>query len=234
MRLSGRAGVWTLVLVLVTAVGCELGPQVREIARPASPFQPTGIEKMAVVVLNATENPTVNELEVAQIFSTELQQFAGVKVFPAAVVEAAARTNRLVMPQQAGELGRELNVDAVIVVFINEWDPYDVPSVGMMVLMYDTRNPAPAAQEGQAPAVVKPMVVLERVYDSDQQQVMAQVEQFAASRNAGKSPMGAKSYVMVMSNYLHFVSDRVVRDLFAQVGGSVVQESPSQMGGNGS
>ena len=63
----------------------------------------------------------------------------------------------------------------------------------------------------------KPLVTVQRVYDSEQRSVTKQVEAFAASRDAGEGPLGAKRYTMVMSNYLHFVSDRIIRDLFSKV-----------------
>lgn len=213
----------TLCVLMSVLVGCEGGPPARAVKRPESPFARLGIEKMAVVMLNATEDVSVDELEFARIFSTELQQFSGIKVFPAAVVEAAVRNNRLIMPQQANELGRLLKVDALIVGFITEYDAYDTPSVGLLVLMYEmteTTETTGVPTEGQPDkksAESKPLVTVQRVYDSEQRSVMKQVEAFAASRNAGKGPLGAKRYTMVMSNYLHFVSDRIIRDLFRKV-----------------
>ena len=217
-------------LLVVVSIGCQggMGGSAAPISRPSSPLERRGIEKVAVVMLNATQNAAVNELEFAQIFSTELQQFSGVKVFPAAVVEAAVRNNQLVMPQQAADLGRLLNVDAVMVGFVTTYDSYDTPSVGVLMLVYDvtakveevkaveateeTETGTPT--EGQADAALKPIVTLERVYDSDQRWVMADVEKFARERGAGDGPLGVRNYTLVMSNYLHFVSDRMIRDLF--------------------
>ena len=100
LRLTVLLMLGTLMSVLV---GCGSRPPARVVRRPENPFAQLGIEKMAVVMLNATEDISVDELEFARIFSTELQHFSGVKVFPAAV-----RNNRLIMPQQANELGRLL------------------------------------------------------------------------------------------------------------------------------
>ena len=120
-----------LIVVVQVLVGCQFpGFEPKNPAReeyetkPASPLAARGITRVAVVALNAT-NEEVDVREVTQIFSTELQQFAGVRVFPAAITMAAMVQTKPQMPEQAHLFARQLGVDALIAVFITDYQPYE-------------------------------------------------------------------------------------------------------------
>jgi len=205
-----------LIVVVLTLAGCQIpGFTAKNPARPeyqskpVSPLIQHGITKVAVLALNAT-NVEVDVRETSQIFATELQQFPGLRVFPAAVTTAALVQTKLQMPEEAHRFARQLGVDALIVVFITDYQPYENPRVGVMLRLY------PAAGTSDEQTVARSTLAIERVYDSDVKTVADQVRAFAVDRDAGKSVMGDREYLRVMSKYMHFVADRSFRDFFAE------------------
>jgi hypothetical protein len=203
----------TLLVALTALAGCHvMGGIVRP--KPRNSLADIGIRRVAVVMLNATKDATVDALEAAEIFSTELQQFQDVEVFPADVAHMAVMENRLAIPEQADLLGRALNVDAVIVGFLTDYQPYDPPRVGILFMVYAAR---PRGVESSVGHAAKPIVMMEKVYDADQKKVADDVKQFAEDRNSQKTPLAYRQYLVVMSKYLHFVATQSFRDLFDKV-----------------
>ncbi|HUU43992.1 MAG TPA: hypothetical protein VMX57_09440 [Planctomycetota bacterium] len=205
-----------LIVVVQVLVGCQFpGFEPKNPAReeyetkPASPLAARGITRVAVVALNAT-NEEVDVREVTQIFSTELQQFAGVRVFPAAITMAAMVQTKPQMPEQAHLFARQLGVDALIAVFITDYQPYENPRVGVMLRLY------PVADPDETDTVARTALSVERVYDAEVRAVADQVRAFAVDRGAADTPMGHGEYFKVTSQYLHFVADRSFRDFFAE------------------
>jgi len=201
LAVAGCAGIWP-------AASVDPGEYK---SKPPSPLPATaGIEKIAVIILNATKQEVDTE-EASQIFASELQQFGGMKVFPAAVTHAAAVQRQYRLPEDAHKLGATLGVDAVLVGFITDYQPYDHPRVGVLLMLY------PSAKEAEA-GEARAKQTFQRVYDSDQKDVAQEVRRFAAARNSQKTPLADREYLLVMSKYMHFVADRSLRDLFAEAG----------------
>lgn len=177
-------------------------------AKPDNALASRGIEKVAVVILNATDTE-VDVEEVAQIFSVELRQFKGVKVFPAEAARAAVINQQLRLPEQAHVLGRKLGVDAVIVGFITDYEPHDYPRLGVLLMVY------PAAKEDETACQARVLASVNRIYDSNNEDVLEQVRAYAAHRDAQDTPPGDLRHLVVTNRYMHFVADRSIRDLFA-------------------
>ena len=210
-----------LMTVVLGAASCQMsefglgggdaGPEIKEYrTKPTSPLAAYGVTKVAVLMLNATNSTEVDLRETGQIFSSELQQFEGLAVFPAAVTQAAATSSGLKFPEQSHLFARSIGVDALIVGFITDFQPYEHPRVGIMLRVY------PSAPVEKPAPVASAALTLERVYDADTTVVAAQVRSFAANREGRNSPMGDRQYLMVTSKYMHFVADRSIRDLFAE------------------
>jgi len=99
-------------------------------------------------------------------------------------------------------------VDALIVGFITDYQPYDHPRVGVLLMMYP-----PAAEPAPTEEAVA-LVRLNRVYDSETKQVAGKVREFASTRGSQEGPLGERQYLLVMSKYMHFVADQSIRELF--------------------
>ena len=205
--------------------GCWLTKRVEYLDKPANPLASDGIKKMAVIAINATREVSLDVREVADIYATELQQFEGVDVFPSALAEEAVLAHGIALPEQADRLAAMLGTDAAMVIVIDDYQPYDHPRVGVLLLLYraaDTQSP-PQPNEPVVPA--QAFLSLKRVYDSDVKEVADQVRAFAMDRDAQKNPLGHREYLLVTSKYLHFVADRSIRDLFGAISDSQEPES---------
>ncbi|HUW59054.1 MAG TPA: hypothetical protein VMZ92_20625 [Planctomycetota bacterium] len=200
-----------LIVVVLGVAGCvESWPLRRQVEYPSKPYNMLalyGIEKVAVVVLNASD-AEVDIREAAQVYSMELQRSYGIDVFPPAVARAAVLQQKLQLPEQAHVLAKRLGVDALIVGFITDYEPYDHPRVGVLLMVY------PAAVDPNAVDTAVALGSVNRVYDSDTKEVAEQVRAFAARRDAQETPLGSRKYLLVMSEYMKFVADRSIRDLF--------------------
>ena len=205
--------------------GCWVLKRAEYLEKPASPLKQEGIEKIVVVAINATRSLNLDVREVAEIYSVELQQFKGVNVYPAAVAEAAVVEHRLALPEQADRLAALLGTDAAMVVIVDDYQPYDHPRVGVLLMVYRAAEKLapPGPNERVVPA--KAFLSLKRVYDSDVKDVADQVRAFAEDRNAQKNPLGHREFLLVTSKYLHFVADRSIRDLFGVISDSQEFES---------
>jgi hypothetical protein len=215
-----------MMTLAVGLPGCWLAKRVEYLGeKPPNPLKREGVEDVVVVAINATHNISLDVREVAEIYSAELQQFKDVNVFPAAPAEAAVVYHGLTLPEQADRLAALLEADAALIVVIDDYQPYDHPRVGVLLMLYkaaaDTAPPGP--NEPIVPA--KALWSLKRVYDSDVKEVADQVRAFAVDRNAQKNPLGHREYLLVTSKYLHFVADRSIRDLFSVIRKSQEPES---------
>jgi hypothetical protein len=152
-------------------------------------------------------------LEFAQIFSTELERMGGVQVCPAVAVEALVCHNQLLIPQDVRVLGRLANADAVLIGFVREYDAFGGPSVTVSVEVHETRRMSGEPVDGRPDGTVDPVLAVERGYDGTQRSVTRQVEAFARSRQDGNGWSERPRSGGMMTNYLHFVSDRMVRDV---------------------
>ena len=134
-----------IILIALTALavtGCEVLPQTRLKPVLRNPF-PQMTTVAVVPFFDCTGEQYANGLEFAQAYAAELQRVPGFDVTPVTTVKetmAVAKIVRFESVEDIRTLGRLLNVDAVLVGYINEYSPYYPMKVGIKVEWYAT-NP---------------------------------------------------------------------------------------------
>jgi hypothetical protein len=126
---------------LVLLAGCNAIPDVRHQPTFHNPFPQ--LERVAVLPFNnLSDNPYVDGDAVADAYYEELQKIPGFVVVPLERVKMLlrARHTDLATVDDVRELGRQLQVDAIAVGAVTEFDPYYPPRLGLAVDWYAT-NP---------------------------------------------------------------------------------------------
>lgn len=98
-----------------------------------------GLTTVAVApFFNQSQERAVDGREVALAYYAELQKVPGFEVVPVGVTEVALREHNLDLasPEEALQLARILNVDAVVVGTITDFHPYYPPRIGLSVNWY--------------------------------------------------------------------------------------------------
>ncbi|MDZ4819387.1 MAG: hypothetical protein SGJ20_10480, partial [Planctomycetota bacterium] len=135
MSLIMRIAIGCGVLVLIG--GCGLLPQVAHQPTYHNPFPQ--LSKIAVApFFNASTEPTVDGRAFAMAYFTELQSIPGYEVVPVGIVEEKIRQYKLSLgnPMEVRKLAQLLEVDAVVVGAVTDFNPYYPPRCAMQVEWY--------------------------------------------------------------------------------------------------
>lgn len=98
-----------------------------------------GLSTVAIApFFNLSSNPTVDGRRFSAAYYTELQKTPGFQVVPVDVTERAIIDNQLAMnqPEDVLELARILDVDAVVIGAVTEFDPYYPQRLGLQTSWY--------------------------------------------------------------------------------------------------
>lgn len=101
-----------------------------------------GLEKVAIApFFNLSSERSVDGHDFAEAYYTELQKVPGFEVVPVGIAERAIRENQLTLdgPEDALRLAKILDVDAVVIGAVTDYDPY-VPRVGLKVSWYSHQD----------------------------------------------------------------------------------------------
>ena len=101
-----------------------------------------GLETVAVApFFNLSQERTVDGREFALDYYAELQKVPGFEVLPVGVTERAMLENGITLtgPHDAVRLAQILDVDAVVVGAVTDYDPYN-PRIGLKVAWYSPRQ----------------------------------------------------------------------------------------------
>jgi hypothetical protein len=125
---------WMLAIAGVTAPGCMI---MKVEARNPIPE----MSRIAIVpFFNLTQEPAevVDGRRFALAYFSELQKTPGFEVVPVGVVETAILEHQIPMsgPDDALQLARILNVDAVVIGAVTDFHPYYPPRIGLQVDWY--------------------------------------------------------------------------------------------------
>ena len=133
---------FTILLVLIFAVGCSILPERR--------FKPTlhnphmQLREVAIVpFLNRSGNLTVDGEEFAQLYGNQLQRVPGYHVTAVETVKQAMidlNLTKFTSVDDIRTLGEYLNVDVVVLGSINQYTSYQPPHITLEVEWYAT-NP---------------------------------------------------------------------------------------------
>ncbi len=124
-------------LMLVAASGCV-------IVEPRVTNPLPNVTRVAVVPFaNHSVEPAVDTVLVTNAYYAELQKTPGFEVVPISITARAIENFDLRMesPRDALELARVLDVDAVVVGAVTDFDPYNPPRIGWHVEWYSPHSP---------------------------------------------------------------------------------------------
>src|SRR5262245_699509 len=126
-----------LSLLLCCAPGCMLIADKVYEPRFHNPFPQ--LSRVAVLPFyNQSTDPTVNQTEFALAYASELQNIPGFEVMPVGVVEQTLAAHRVKIDGATDfqALARKLNVDAVVVGSVTDFNEYYPPRLGLAVSWY--------------------------------------------------------------------------------------------------
>jgi hypothetical protein len=149
-------------------------------------------------------------------------------IHPAEVL-AVARKNSLdvVDERSVRALGRIAGADAVLVAELTEYNEYPPPRIGFAAQLFFVRGAASDARSivdlsstGRTRPVarldLKDMVAVEKVYDGAQREIRDMADVYARGhKEANPGIEGADRVLRLPDLYFRFVSNRMVRDIFA-------------------
>ncbi|MEO1994719.1 MAG: hypothetical protein ABGZ17_05530 [Planctomycetaceae bacterium] len=124
------------LFLLWTSAGCVVVQN--EVTNPV-----VGLSTVAVApFINLSAERTVDGREMAMAYFSELQKVPGFQVVPVGVTEQVIYDHGLQFedPQDAVRLAELLNVDAVVLGAITDFNPYFPPRIGMKVAWYSPRG----------------------------------------------------------------------------------------------
>jgi hypothetical protein len=129
-------------LLLVVITGCTAIPEVVHQPQFHNPFPQ--LSRVAVLPFyNQSDDPTVDQDQVAIAYYNELQAIPGFEVVPVGVTKQLVVASGI-SPRSAEdfqELARYMEVDAIVVGSVTEFDPYYPPRMGLTVRWY-AANPS--------------------------------------------------------------------------------------------
>lgn len=114
--------------------GCAVIPEIRHQPQVHNPFPQ--LHRVAILPFyNLSNDPTVNQDDVALAYYNELQVIPGFEVMPPGVVKQWLLANRVEIDGATDFqlLARQLGVDAVVRGAVTEYSPYYPPRVGIAV-----------------------------------------------------------------------------------------------------
>lgn len=132
-----QSGWGSLPIAILLLLGCAPGCMIVDVG-VTNPVP--DVRTVAVVpFFNQSDERAVDGRNLANLYAVELQKTPGVEVIPVGVVHTAMRQYNmedLAGPPDAVKLARLLNVDAVVIGSVTEFDSYNPPRIGLSIAWY--------------------------------------------------------------------------------------------------
>lgn len=226
-----------ITLLCATLTGCG-GTPPPELTTPAvlvSPYQADRSQPLWAVAPLRNESGTsvTDSMMLADELVARIQETRGLAAVPMNRVLGAMRAvglSEINTPADARLLAQTLGVDGVIVGSITSWDPYDPPKVGVTLGLFGrggTMNPDTGGGSIDARDIQRspternlarfddrPLSVIVRHYDARNHEVLMNVQRYAAGRTDYRAPLGWRSYTANMDQYVQFVANESLTDLY--------------------
>jgi hypothetical protein len=214
--------------ILLGCAGCE-----KRRSEPTVQIRNPWLGAMRIAVapaLNFSGSPEFDPAVVADIMASELSHVDGFEVVPVSrVLAVLARQNEagIVSPAHASEVREVLGADAILVFAITEYDPYEMPVVGIAAQLYGTSSseriagfdPVLVSRSATTPAMRsveaadEPLAQATRVYNASHEPTIDEVKAFARLRLADASPLGWRKYTASQQLYLRFCCHATIKEL---------------------
>lgn len=218
--------------VMVAACGVASGCNSREKAPVTERIRNPWLGPMRVAVapaLNYSGRFDFDPDIVADLMASELAAVNGLEVLPVSrtlAVLASQQRPAVESPAHAVEIAEALGADALLVFAITEYNPYDPPVVGIAAQLYgrpglrvESLDPVALSRSAQGGAVSGvaaadvPLAQASRVYNAAHESVAEAVREYAARRDADRSPFGENRYFVSQRHYLRFCCHATIKEL---------------------
>jgi hypothetical protein len=203
-----RRRVFLLAVLAAATSGCNQ-PK-RETLHCAHPAHVVAIAP----VLNLSGSQDFDPLKVTDLIASEFLSFKDVTVIPVnlALAELQRRGKYAVeTPDDALALAHALGADATIVVAIHEYNPYSPPVVGLTMQWYAG---SAAGEAGMPPAGARqPRWQVQRVFNASDEDILAEVREYADDRDGHASPYGWRKYTRSQELYLRYCGWATIRTM---------------------
>lgn len=183
-------------------------------------------------LINLSGSKDFDPLVATDTLFSELQQVAGLNVLPLNKTLAAMRALGIRVidsPETASRIANALNADAIVVASVTAYDPYNPPSIGMTIQLYEVRDlgaaPEPIARrpdgtlasgevkEEQPPTAKGPASQVAAVFNANNQTVLQELREFARGRTNYDSALKEERFLRDSEAYMRFVCHAMVRRL---------------------
>jgi len=231
-RRSRLRALFLLLATFLTACWLTACTTKETLTAPQSLRSPYDRAMLWAVVPFANESgvSTVDGARVADLFAEQTEQVRGINAVPVNRVIMAMR--RLGMQNvstaaDARTLMNMLGVDGLVVGTVTSYDPYPPPKMGAAIQLF--RGPGQVAVNELDPVEVTrsrtEVVAMSQmnntqtagqasgVFDSQDQQVLLWLDEYAAGRTEPASAYGNRIYLVNMELYTQFVAYRLLHDL---------------------
>jgi hypothetical protein len=225
-----RCVLLSLILVMTTAwSGCASNKKEQLLPREyalASPYASTRTFAVAPAV-NLSGSRDVDPLATSDQIFGELQQVQNLNVLPVNKTLAAMQqlqVRSIDSPQTALRVAELLGADALVVPAITAYDPYNPPTVGMILQLYanDTLagpaapvsrqiNGAPLPGESAKPR--QPVSQIAAIFNANNQTVLLELREFAKGRTDYQSALQEQRFLADSEAYTRFVCHAMIRRL---------------------
>lgn len=216
-------------VVLAAVAGCSPTPKT---TRLTSPYHQT-VTIAVAPALNFSGSLQFDPVVVADLLASELSHVDDVVVVPVSrvlAVLAGQGRRQIESPSHALEVCESLGAQAIVVMAITEYDPYDPPVVGIAAQLYALsgesgsqldavaagRRASPFAIEAAVDSPLRPRAQSQRVYNASHDVVAETVRRYARDRGADNSPLGWRKYIKSQQLFLRFCCWATVRELMRQ------------------
>lgn len=168
-------------------------------------------------VLNLSASQDFDPTRITDFVASELAQFEGISVVPVNLTTAAlAREGKRTVdsPEEALRLAAAFGADATLVAAVTEYQPYDPPTVGLIVQWYGAGDVlAPDLRGATTASAAEPRVQAQRVFSADDQSVVREIKEFCKRRDGNDSPHGWRKYVVAQELYVRYSIWSLVRSI---------------------
>ncbi len=179
--------------------------------------------------INLSGSRDFDPLVVSDILFGEMEQVRGLNVLPVNKTLMAMQklgVHNIEDVRTAQHIAEVMQVDALVVPAVTAYDPYNPPTVGMILQLYTPRlspaggtvavvqgnNPGGAAPEaaGDEP---EPVAQVNAMFQGTNQSVLRELHAYAEGRTEYGSALAEERFVMDVDSYMRFVCHAMVRRL---------------------
>lgn len=219
-----RAALAAVLSVLMGFMGCAPKPDLVAPAVLVSPYAGGNRPVVWAVAPLSNESGTsaVDPLAVSDAIVARAAEARGLAVLPLNRTLAAMRAlgmNAVRSPGEARRLAAALDADAIIVGSVTAYDPYDPPTLGLMLGLYsrlgdagkgvDPKAMRSAATDGGTPGGPDgdaPLAVVSEHLDAHNHEVLMNLRRYAEGRHDPKAALGWRQYTASMELYTEFAA----------------------------